>query len=142
MPGGLGFATITGLTKLMQDNKDQQMFSKMKGGVTAPLPSRTACAPPSPTLRGGRSWQKRGLSVHRAFPGEAWGKVPSAARRKGALYAARRCPEYFFRRFLSPDGRGPRFCSRPCGAGRVACGAGVLPATVIVLRVSFSMSRR
>ena len=32
MPGGLGFATITGLTKLMQDNKDQQMFSKMKGG--------------------------------------------------------------------------------------------------------------
>jgi hypothetical protein len=31
MPGGLGFATIAGLTKLMQDNKDQQVFAKFKG---------------------------------------------------------------------------------------------------------------
>jgi len=31
MPGGLGLATIAGLTKLMQDNKDQQVFAKLKG---------------------------------------------------------------------------------------------------------------
>ncbi|MBU6299086.1 MAG: hypothetical protein KGJ79_09285 [Alphaproteobacteria bacterium] len=31
MPGGLGFATIAGLTQLMQDNKDRLIFAKMKG---------------------------------------------------------------------------------------------------------------
>ena len=31
MPGGLGLATISGLSKLMQDNKDQQVFAKLKG---------------------------------------------------------------------------------------------------------------
>ena len=31
MPGGLGFATISGLTRLMQDNKDRLVFSKMSG---------------------------------------------------------------------------------------------------------------
>jgi hypothetical protein len=31
MPAGLGFATITGLTLLMQDNKDRQMFARMGG---------------------------------------------------------------------------------------------------------------
>ncbi len=29
MPGGLGFTTISGLTMLMQDNKDRLMFAKM-----------------------------------------------------------------------------------------------------------------
>jgi hypothetical protein len=29
IPGGLGFGTITGLTLLMQDNKDRQMFARM-----------------------------------------------------------------------------------------------------------------
>ena len=29
MPGGLGFATISGLTLLMQGNKDRQVFSRM-----------------------------------------------------------------------------------------------------------------
>ena len=28
MPGGLGFSTISGLTLLMQDNKDRLLFSK------------------------------------------------------------------------------------------------------------------
>jgi hypothetical protein len=31
MPGGLGFATISGLTLLMQDNKDRQMMARMGG---------------------------------------------------------------------------------------------------------------
>ena len=31
MPGGLGLATISGLTALMRDNKDRQIFAKMKG---------------------------------------------------------------------------------------------------------------
>lgn len=31
LPGGLGLATISGLTKLMQDNKDMQVFAKLKG---------------------------------------------------------------------------------------------------------------
>lgn len=31
MPGGLGLATITGLTMLMQDNKDRLVFAKLKG---------------------------------------------------------------------------------------------------------------
>ena len=31
MPGGLGLATISGLTKLMQDNKDRLVFAKLKG---------------------------------------------------------------------------------------------------------------
>jgi hypothetical protein len=31
MPGGLGFTTISGLTLLMQDNKDRQMFARMGG---------------------------------------------------------------------------------------------------------------
>src|SRR5665213_481500 len=31
MPGGLGLATISGLTQLMQDNKDRQLFSRLKG---------------------------------------------------------------------------------------------------------------
>jgi hypothetical protein len=31
MPGGLGFATISGLTSLMQDNKDRQMMARMGG---------------------------------------------------------------------------------------------------------------
>ena len=30
MPGGLGLATINGLSSLMQDNKDRLVFSKMK----------------------------------------------------------------------------------------------------------------
>ncbi len=30
-PGGLGFATIPGLSKLMQDNKDRLVFAKMSG---------------------------------------------------------------------------------------------------------------
>ena len=34
MPGGLGFATISGLTALMRDNKDRQVFSRM----SAPKP--------------------------------------------------------------------------------------------------------
>ena len=29
MPNGLGFGTITGLTLLMQDNKDRQMFARI-----------------------------------------------------------------------------------------------------------------
>jgi hypothetical protein len=29
LPGGLGLATIPGLSKLMQDNKDRQVFTKM-----------------------------------------------------------------------------------------------------------------
>jgi hypothetical protein len=28
MPGGLGLATISGLTSLMQDNKDRQLFAR------------------------------------------------------------------------------------------------------------------
>ena len=31
MPGGLGFATISGLTSLMRDNKDRQMMARMGG---------------------------------------------------------------------------------------------------------------
>jgi hypothetical protein len=31
MPGGLGFATISGLSLLMQANKDRQMFARMGG---------------------------------------------------------------------------------------------------------------
>ena len=31
MPGSLGFATISGLTMLMQDNKDRQMMARMGG---------------------------------------------------------------------------------------------------------------
>jgi hypothetical protein len=31
MPGGLGLATISGLTKLMQDNKDRLVFARLKG---------------------------------------------------------------------------------------------------------------
>ena len=31
MPEGLGFATISGLTLLMRDNKDRQVFSKLSG---------------------------------------------------------------------------------------------------------------
>ena len=31
MPQGLGFGTLPGLSKLMQDNKDGQVFAKMKG---------------------------------------------------------------------------------------------------------------
>jgi hypothetical protein len=31
MPGGLGFATISGLTMLMQDNKDRQMMARIGG---------------------------------------------------------------------------------------------------------------
>jgi hypothetical protein len=31
LPGGLGFATISGLTQLMQDNKDRLVFAKMSG---------------------------------------------------------------------------------------------------------------
>src|SRR5580704_17945746 len=31
MPGGLGFTTISGLTLLMQDNEDRQMFARMGG---------------------------------------------------------------------------------------------------------------
>ena len=31
MPGGLGFTTISGLTQLMRDNKDRQMFARMGG---------------------------------------------------------------------------------------------------------------
>jgi hypothetical protein len=31
MPGGLGFGTITGLTLLMQDNKDRQMMARIGG---------------------------------------------------------------------------------------------------------------
>ncbi len=31
MPGGLGFTTISGLTLLMQDNKDRQMMARMGG---------------------------------------------------------------------------------------------------------------
>ncbi len=30
MPGGLGLGTISGLTMLMQDNKDCQMFARTK----------------------------------------------------------------------------------------------------------------
>jgi hypothetical protein len=30
MPGGLGLTTISGLTKLMQDNKDRLVFAKLK----------------------------------------------------------------------------------------------------------------
>jgi len=30
MPGGLGPGTIFGLTLLMQDNKDRQMFARMR----------------------------------------------------------------------------------------------------------------
>ena len=30
MPGGLGLGTISGLTMLMQDNKDRLMFARMK----------------------------------------------------------------------------------------------------------------
>ena len=31
MPGGLGLATITGITSLMRANKDRLVFAKMKG---------------------------------------------------------------------------------------------------------------
>ena len=31
IPGGLGLATISGLTQLMRDNKDRQIFSKLGG---------------------------------------------------------------------------------------------------------------
>jgi hypothetical protein len=31
MPGALGFATISGLSLLMRDNKDRQMFARMGG---------------------------------------------------------------------------------------------------------------
>ena len=31
MPGGLGLGTISGLTLLMQDNKDRQMLARMGG---------------------------------------------------------------------------------------------------------------
>jgi hypothetical protein len=31
MPGGLGLGTISGLTLLMQDNKDRQMMARMGG---------------------------------------------------------------------------------------------------------------
>ena len=31
MPGSLGLSTISGLTLLMQDNKDRQMFARMGG---------------------------------------------------------------------------------------------------------------
>jgi len=31
MPGGLGLATINGLSALMRDNKDRLVFAKMKG---------------------------------------------------------------------------------------------------------------
>ncbi|MDE2133238.1 MAG: hypothetical protein KGM97_08000 [Alphaproteobacteria bacterium] len=31
MPGGLGLATISGLSALMQDNKYRQVFAKMEG---------------------------------------------------------------------------------------------------------------
>jgi hypothetical protein len=31
MPGGLGFSTISGLSLLMRDNKDRQMFARMGG---------------------------------------------------------------------------------------------------------------
>ena len=31
MPSGLGLTTISGLTMLMQDNKDRMIFSRMKG---------------------------------------------------------------------------------------------------------------
>jgi hypothetical protein len=31
MPSGLGFTTISGLTLLMRDNKDRQMFARMGG---------------------------------------------------------------------------------------------------------------
>jgi hypothetical protein len=31
MPSGLGFATISGLTTLMQENKDRLIFTKMTG---------------------------------------------------------------------------------------------------------------
>ena len=31
IPGGLGFATISGLTQLMQDNKDRLVFARMSG---------------------------------------------------------------------------------------------------------------
>jgi len=34
MPGGLGLGTISGLTMLMQDNKDRQMFARMKATET------------------------------------------------------------------------------------------------------------
>jgi hypothetical protein len=34
MPGGLGLGTISGLTLLMQDNKDRQMFARMGGPKT------------------------------------------------------------------------------------------------------------
>ncbi len=30
-PGGLGFSTISGLSLLMRDNKDRQMFARMGG---------------------------------------------------------------------------------------------------------------
>jgi hypothetical protein len=32
MPGGLGLATISGITMLMRDNKDRQVFSRMTKG--------------------------------------------------------------------------------------------------------------
>ncbi len=31
MPGGLGLTTITGFTRLMQENRDAQVFARMKG---------------------------------------------------------------------------------------------------------------
>lgn len=31
MPGGLGLTTITGFTRLMQENKDRQVFAAMTG---------------------------------------------------------------------------------------------------------------
>ena len=31
MPGGLGLGTISGLTLLMRDNKDRQVFARMGG---------------------------------------------------------------------------------------------------------------
>jgi hypothetical protein len=32
MPGGLGLSTISGITMLMRDNKDRQVFSRMTKG--------------------------------------------------------------------------------------------------------------
>jgi hypothetical protein len=34
IPGGLGFTTISGLTMLMQDNKDRLIFSRMSAAKT------------------------------------------------------------------------------------------------------------
>jgi hypothetical protein len=34
MPGGLGLGTISGLSMLMQENRDRQMFSRIKANKT------------------------------------------------------------------------------------------------------------